>query len=107
MAITRSELRFSFSNVIRQPLNPRQRITLSTQNTKLNSCASQTDLARIIPESILHELRTLSHEIGNELAFGCTMPTSGAREVSVVVSFRKGGKFDSSAAAFRALRNGG
>jgi len=61
-----------------------------------------------VPESILHKLRTLIHEIGigNELAFSCAMPAGGASEAVVVVSFRKGGKFDSCVAALRALRNG-
>ena len=78
----------------------------STFKLQCEELASLALEAGDIPESILQELRTLSHEISNELAFSCIMPAGGACEAIAVLSFRKGGKFDSCAAALRALGNG-
>ena len=59
-----------------------------------------------IPECVLDELRGLLDDLGHELAFASDVPALGASQVVVRIGFREGGKFDSCAAALRALRDG-
>jgi hypothetical protein len=59
--------------------------------------------ARSVPENILFDIRNLLRELRSEVAFERAATVSGACDQVLMMSFKKGGKFEACVSALRAL----